>query len=52
MKAAFVHFDMPMLPIVALFIFLTIFIGVVIRVSTKTNQKLYQHAETLPLSED
>jgi cbb3-type cytochrome oxidase subunit 3 len=51
MREVLSRFDLPMLPIIGLFIFLTLFIGVIIYTFCGSNKEKFESLERLPFQE-
>ncbi len=51
MREVLSRFDLPLLPIIGLFIFLTLFIGVVFYTFSKKNKDKFKSLEQLPFYE-
>jgi len=51
MREVLSRFDLPLLPIIGLFIFLILFIGVVVYTFSKKNQEKFKNLESLPFQE-
>lgn len=52
-KAAFDNFDMLYLPVIAMLIFLTVFVGVIAYIYfRKGSKKLYEEDSKIPLTDD